>query len=81
MDDLDCPDSRIFFLNTDSFKMADLVGSEWAELDGAQFFRVQDKDAIEGYIRKYWQLITVQRNANGVIEDVTDISTIDKVAA
>lgn len=81
MDDLDCPDSRIFFLNTDSFKMADLVGSEWAELDGAQFFRVQDKDAIEGYVRKYWQLITTQRNANGVIEDVTDISSIDKVAA
>lgn len=81
MDDLDCPDNRIFFLNPDSFKMADLVGSEWAELDGAQFFRVQDKDAIEGYIRKYWQLITTQRNANAVIEDVEDIAAIDKIAA
>jgi hypothetical protein len=41
---------------------------------------VTDKDAIEGYIRKYWQLITVNRLAQGVIEDLNDTSSIDKVA-
>lgn len=79
--DVDCPSSRMFFLNTSAFRMADLVGTEWADMDGATFDRVTDKDAIEGYIRKYWQLITVQRNANGVIQDLNDISALERVAA
>jgi hypothetical protein len=78
--DNDCPNSRMFFLNTGAFRMADLVGTEWADMDGATFDRVTDKDAIEGYLRKYWQLITVQRNANGVLEDLEDITSIDKAA-
>lgn len=79
LEDLDCPESRVFFLNTDALRMADLIGTGWFDGDGAQFFRVQDKDAIEGYIRKYWGLATIQRNANGVIEDLNDISTISRV--
>lgn len=79
--DSDCPESRMFFLNTDAFRMADLVGTEFADLDGGQFIRVTDKDAIEGYVRKYWQLITVQRNANGVIADLNTIDTINRTAA
>lgn len=78
--DNDCPNSRVFFINTGGFRMADLVGSEWADMDGATFDRVGDKDAIEGYVRKYWQLICVQRNSHGVIEDVEDIAAIDRVA-
>lgn len=78
--DNDCPNSRLFLLNTGSFRLADLVGSTWADMDGAQFDRVVDKDSIEGYIRKYWQVITVQRNANGVVEDLNDIAAIDKAA-
>jgi hypothetical protein len=76
--DNDCPNSRMFFLNTGAFRLADLVGTDWADMDGATFDRVTDKDSIEGYIRKYWQLITVQRNANGVLEDLNDVSAIDK---
>ena len=79
--DSDCPESRMFFLNTDAFRMADLVGTEFADIDGGQFIRVTDKDAIEGYVRKYWNLITVQRNANGVIEDLNTIDTINRTAA
>lgn len=79
--DEDCPNSRMFFLNTSAFRMADVVGTEWADMDGATFDRVVDKDAIEGYIRKYWNLITVQRNANGVLEDLNDITGIERVAA
>ena len=77
--DVDCPGSRMFFLNTSAFRMADVVGTEWADMDGATFDRVTDKDAIEGYIRKYWNLATVQRNANGVIEDLNDL-TLDRHA-
>lgn len=79
--DNDCPNCRMFFLNTGAFRMADLVGTEWADMDGATFDRVTDKDSIEGYIRKYWNLITVQRNANGVLKDLNDIAGIDKIAA
>ena len=78
--DNDCPNSRMFFLNTGAFRMADLVGTEWADMDGATFDRVTDKDAIEGYLRKYWQLITVSRHSNGVIEDLNDITAIDRAA-
>ncbi len=77
--DVDCPGSRMFFLNTSAFRMADVVGTEWADMDGATFDRVVDKDAIEGYIRKYWNLITIQRNANGVIENLEDL-TLDRHA-
>ena len=77
--DVDCPGSRMFFLNTSAFRMADVIGTEWADMDGATFDRVVDKDAIEGYIRKYWNLITIQRNANGVIEDLNDL-TLDRHA-
>ena len=78
--DIDCPGSRMFFLNTSAFRMADMVGTEWADMDGATFDRVVDKDAIEGYIRKYWQLITVSRNQNGVLEDLEDVTTLNRHA-
>ena len=78
--DSDCPSHRMFFLNTGAFRMADIVGSGWADMDGTTFDRVTDKDSIEGYIRKYWQLITLQRNANGVIGDINDITSIGKTA-
>jgi hypothetical protein len=79
--DLDCPNGRLFLVDKSSFKMADLVGTDWADLDGAQFTRVTDKDAIEGYIRSYRQLICIQRNANTVIEDLEDIEDLDRLAA
>lgn len=72
MDDPSCPEGRMFFLNTAAFKLADVVGTEMASMDGAQFDRVTDKDAVEGYIRKYWELITINRAANGLISDISD---------
>jgi hypothetical protein len=79
LEDNDCPNSRLFMLNTEAFRMADLIGTGWFDGDGAQFTRVTDKDAIEGYIRKYWGVATVFRSANGVIEDLNDIAAIDRV--
>lgn len=81
LEDLDCPDGRLFFLNTASVKSFDLVGSQWADADGIQFIRVTDKDAIEGYIRSYHNLCWIQRNCNGVIEDLETIPSIDRQGA
>lgn len=78
--DGDCPAYRMFFLNTRCLRMADLVGTEWADMDGAVFRQVVDKDAIEGYIRKYWELATTQRNAHGLLGDIEDTITISKIA-
>lgn len=81
MEELDCPDHRMFLLHTQSMKTATVVGSEWASLDGAQFDRITDQDGIEGYIRQYWAMVTVQRNANGLIADLEDLPEIDRIAA
>ena len=81
MEELDCPDHRLFLLNTESLKMATVVGTQWAALDGADFQRIGDQDGIEGYIRMYWNLATVQRNANGLIEDLEDLPEIDRLGA
>ena len=81
MEELDCPDNRMFLLNTESMKMATVVGTEWASLDGAQFQRIEGQDGIEGYIRAYWQVATLQRNANGVIQDLEDLPEIDRIGA
>ena len=81
MEELDCPDHRMFLLHTQSMKMATVVGSEWASLDGAQFDRIADQDGIEGYIRQYWAMVTVQRNANGLIADLEDLPEIDRISA
>lgn len=78
--DGDCPAYRMFFLNTRCVRMADLVGTAWADMDGAMFDRVVDKDAVEGYIRKYWQVAFTQRNAHGLLGDIEDTITISKIA-
>jgi hypothetical protein len=81
MEELDCPDHRMFLLHTESLKMATLVGTEWASADGAQFARITDQDGIEGYMRAYWNLATVQRNANALIADLEDLPEIDRISA
>lgn len=81
MEELDCPDHRMFLLNTESLKMATVVGTEWASLDGAQFQRIDGQDGIEGYIRAYWNMATIQRNANGLLADLEDLPEIDRIGA
>lgn len=81
MTDLDCPRNRLFLLNTTACGTLDLLGTEWASADGAQFDRVVGQDAIEGYIRRYWGMACTQRNAHAVIEDVEDIATINRYGA
>lgn len=78
--DGDCPAYRMFFLNTNCIRMADLVGTQWADMDGATFRQVVDQDGIEAYIRKYWELAVTQRNAHGILKDIEDTIAISKIA-
>lgn len=81
MTDLDVPRNRMFLLNTTGIGILDLLGTEWSTADGAQFDRVVGKDAIEGYIRKYWNMAATQRNAHAMIADIEDITTINRYGA
>lgn len=78
LEDIDCANSRVFFLNTKYVKLIDLLGTEWADDDGAQFARIEDKDGIEGYLRKYWGLAWTRLNAHGVLNDVDDVASLDR---
>jgi hypothetical protein len=80
LEDLDCPDSRMFLLTLSALKMCDMIGQEWFDTDGAQFTRIIDKDGIEGFIRSYRQMVTVKRNALTVINDLENIDAINRMA-
>jgi hypothetical protein len=45
---------------------------EWMQEDGSVLNRVANKDAYEATMFIYHQLTTDQRNAHGVIEDLTE---------
>lgn len=77
--DSDCPGGRLFALNTAYIKKLDLINSEWASFDGAEVARVEGKDAGEAYLRKYWQMAWLRLNVHGLIEDINDVSTADRL--
>lgn len=77
--DNDCPGSRLFGLNTRFIKTIDLIGQQWAAFDGAQFTRITDEDGAEGFIRKYWQIVWQRLNCHGILADLKDIATIDRL--
>ena len=77
--DADCPGGRFFALNTGYIKKLDLIDSEWASFDGAEVARVDSKDAAEAYLRKYWQMAWLRLNVHGMIADINDVSTADRL--
>ena len=77
--DSDCPGGRLFAINTAYIKKLDLIGTEWASFDGAEVARVDSKDAAEGYLRKYWNMAWLRLNVHGLIEDINDVSTADRL--
>lgn len=80
LEDLDAPNSRLFFLNTKYIKLIDLIGQNWADQDGAEFSRIPDKDGIEGYLRSYWGLAYTRLNALDMLSDITDVASLDRLS-
>lgn len=78
LQDPDCPGARVFGINTNYVKKIDAVGDEWFNMDGAEVRAVNDKDAVEGYVRKYWQMAWLKLNCHFVIEDINDVATADR---
>jgi hypothetical protein len=57
----------IVFLDTKTWKILELQGGQFADLDGAVLSRVQDKDSWEGFYRWYWNIVCGQPNRNAIL--------------
>lgn len=80
IDDPDCPNYRMFFVNTEYMGIADLQETGWINDDGATFDRIVGMDGIEGAIRKYWNVLTTKRCAMGLLGDLEDTPTLNRVS-
>ena len=61
------PRGLMFFLNTKSWKIAELQGGSFADLDGSTLNRTGSSDEWNGYYRWYYNLVCVQPNCNAVL--------------
>jgi hypothetical protein len=67
----DAKDNSVFLLNTDHLTEFQMSDWDWMDQDGAILSRVSNTDAYEAVLFKYCELATDQRNAHGLISDVT----------
>lgn len=72
IDDPDAPSNTMYFLDEDKFKIYQESDWSWMNLDGSIWQRVVGFDAYEAVLEKYWELGTSQRNAQAVLQDITE---------
>ena len=65
------PKGLIFALCTKTWKLCELQKGGFADLDGSVLSRVGGTDAYEGYYRWYYNTVSVEPSANGVIVGVS----------
>lgn len=72
IDDPDAPPNTMYFLDEDKFKIYQESDWDWMQMDGSIWQRVVGFDAYEAVLEKYWELGTSQRNAQAVLQDITE---------
>lgn len=72
VDDPDAPDNTMYFLDEDKLKIYRAHDWQWMNRDGSIWKWVTGFDAYEAVINSYLELGTSQRNAHGVLKDVTE---------
>lgn len=70
--DPQCQKNRIYYLVPDSLKIFRTSDFDWLDKDGAVLSRVQNTDAYEATMFHYGNLGTTARNANGLLDDVSE---------
>jgi hypothetical protein len=70
--DPQCDRSKIYYVVPDSMRIFRTSDFDWMEKDGAVLSRVANEDAYEATLFSYQNLGTTARNANAVLEDLTD---------
>ena len=69
--DIDAPAGKMWFLREDDFKIYHLKDWAWEDRDGAVWKWVNNYDAFEAMMKKYWEFGIQRRNTQGVITGVT----------
>lgn len=70
--DPDTPAKNMFFLTESELKIWQSKDWRWEDKDNSVLKWVTDYDAFEGFMKKYWQLGTHQRNAHGKMTNITE---------
>lgn len=72
IDDVDCPAGTMFMV--DESNMSIRQPGEWKFIDsmGSMFEKVSGFDMYDVTMRKFWELCTYQRNAQGVLRTITE---------
>lgn len=72
VEDVDAPPNKMWFICEKEMAILKAEDWTWADDDGAVFSRVSGYDAYDAFIYKYWELATRQRNAHGLLSDITE---------
>lgn len=72
VEDVDAPVSKMWFIDESKMKVYQTKGWHFADDDGDTIKWVQDFDAWQGFMRRYWQIGVTQRNANGLMDKITE---------
>jgi len=72
VEDIDCPDNTMYGLDESSLKIYRDEPWSFMERDGSIWKWVHDFDAYEAILKQYWEIGTNRRNANFVVQDLTE---------
>lgn len=70
--DPQCKKNRIYYLAPETLKIFRTSDFDWMEKDGAVLNRVSNTDAYEATMFHYGDLGTTARNANGLLDDISE---------
>ncbi len=70
--DPQCRKNRMYFIVPESLRIFRSSDFDWMERDGAVLSRVANKDAYEAVLFHYGNLGCLFRNANGLLDDITE---------
>lgn len=72
VEDIDAPPNKLWFLDESTFKVYRESDWSWLDKDGNIWKWVTNADAFEAVMRQYWEFATDRRNANGLLDDITE---------
>ena len=70
--DMDIPLKQMMFVNEGELKIFRDKPWYWEDIDGSVWKYVHDYDIFEALLKCYWQFGTHQRNAHGIMTNVTE---------
>jgi len=72
VEDVDAPPNQVWFLDESKWKVYQRKEWSWADEDNSVYKWVADFDSWQALMRKYWQIGISQRNANGLLDKITE---------